>query len=135
MSRLRVCPDCLSSYKRSREGRQQRKLGLAWGRGKWPDRIYHRGKTRTCEKHRAIALHESASRRCSQLSATPSFSDKEKIKEIYRESVRKTLETGVKHHVDHIVPLRGKNVCGLHVDWNLQVLTAQENIRKSNSFI
>jgi hypothetical protein len=79
----------------------------------------------------------SAKRRALKLRATPLWLTKEDLEIIESfYTLSKTIEyqTGVKHHVDHIVPLQGKNVCGLHVPWNLQVLEASENIRKSNKF-
>jgi hypothetical protein len=47
----------------------------------------------------------------------------------------RTKSTGIKHHVDHIIPLNGEVVCGLHVWNNLQVITAIENQRKSNKLV
>lgn len=64
--------------------------------------------------------------------AMPKWADKNKIKIIYKESRKKTMQTGIQHHVDHIIPIVHKLVCGLHIPENLQILTASENSTKQN---
>lgn len=62
--------------------------------------------------------------------ATPKWADMDRIVAIYAERDRLTAKTGVEHHVDHIYPLAGELVCGLHVHWNLRAIPAAENVRK-----
>ena len=58
----------------------------------------------------------------------------QQINEIYKECKKMTMQTGIEHHVDHIIPIHGKSVSGLHVPENLQILTASENCSKKNAF-
>ena len=70
--------------------------------------------------------------------ATPQWLSAEQKMEIrlkYRLAIELSRRTGVRHAVDHVVPLQGENVCGLHVPWNLEVITQDENLKKSNKLV
>lgn len=86
-------------------------------------------------RSRAAIYAANAKRRGLRLQATPPWADrfKSEFKAIYAERMRISKETGVQHHVDHIYPLKGKNSCGLHVPWNLRIITASENSKKRNN--
>ena len=85
--------------------------------------------------NKAASASHSAAYRAAKLNATPEWltdTHKAHMKRTYALSEMMTEATGTTYHVDHIVPLQGKNVCGLHVPWNLQALRADLNMSKSN---
>lgn len=81
-------------------------------------------------KDKKLATVTAREQRCKQ--ATPSWADIKKIQIVYAKAKALSEQTGIKHEVDHIIPLCNKSVCGLNVHYNLQVLTQAENRRKSN---
>ena len=75
-----------------------------------------------------------ANHRCSKLDATPSWANQFFIAEAYHLARLRTKITGVKWHVDHIIPLQSKLVCGLHNEFNLSVIPARVNTSKGNRY-
>lgn len=70
--------------------------------------------------------------------ATPPWVTKEQkhaMRQLYLQAMQMTRITGERYVVDHIVPLINPSVCGLHVPWNLRVITQQENLTKSNKLV
>lgn len=131
---MRLCPDCLSEFKRSALGHTKKAARGTYGDRVWPDELYHSQVTRKCKKHHAQSLADSAARRAGLSKATPKWADRTAIQRIYSECLSASKRTGIRHEVDHIVPLNGRLVSGLHVHWNLQVIPASENRFKSNKF-
>lgn len=88
-------------------------------------------------KNPTKVLTYNSKRRAEKIQAAPSWLSAiqlAQIQEMYDIAKASTVQTGVIHHVDHCHPLKGKNFCGIHVPWNLKVITASENLRKYNRF-
>ena len=92
---------------------------------------------RSKQKHNARVNATNAQYRAERLQRTPSWlseNDLNEMSNIYAIAKRRSEIEGIQYHVDHIIPLKGKIVSGLHVPSNLQIITWRENITKNNIF-
>lgn len=90
------------------------------------------------KKHSSYYKKKATYRKGSVRAATPTWltsNQKAEIDLFYDLAKDCHIITGEDYHVDHIIPLKGKSVCGLHVPWNLQILPSDINISKSNKFV
>ena len=81
---------------------------------------------------------DTKARRRKHREATPPWltrKQKSELRQMYQIAITMTKTTGEQYVVDHIVPLRSDEVCGLHVPWNLRVITQEDNLKKSNKLL
>lgn len=123
---------------RNKTSYQKHKQNHVAGKQRWVERnalkvrdIKRRWEQANPDQRRA----QLAKRKAALVQAIPKWADFELIKRVYREAVRLAAKTGVKYHVDHIVPLRNERVCGLHVHYNLRPIPMAENLKKSNKLL
>jgi hypothetical protein len=90
-----------------------------------------------CRANPHIINAKGAKRRAAKLRQTPAWvtaTENEEIKKLYQLAGNLSASTGVLHHVDHIRPLQGRKIAGLHCLLNLQVISATQNLKKTNRF-
>jgi hypothetical protein len=90
------------------------------------------------ENNKTQIRADTKARRRKHREATPPWltrKQKSEIRQLYQIAITMTQTTGEQYVVDHIVPLRSHEVCGLHVPWNLRVITQEENLKKSNKLV
>lgn len=94
-------------------------------------KLYH-------ERNPEMRKAQTSLRKRRHREATPPWvtvDQKRQMRSLYLEAQRLTKITGERYVVDHIVPLINEEVCGLHVPWNLRVITQEENLKKSNKHV
>lgn len=108
----------------------------------WQKEYYKKNKIKIDAKNKKFATENKpvirailARRRAAKLKQTAKWANFKVIKSIYAECDLKSKETGILHHVDHIIPLQGKFVSGLHVEYNLRIIPAKDNLQKHNKLV
>ena len=118
----------------SKNKERRKSIVLAW-RKRNPEKVKamnRKGGKKWAKDNKSSRNVITAKRRATLLNQTPEWADLDKIKSFYREATRLTKETGIPHEVDHIIPLQGKTVRGLHIHNNLQIITRSKNRSKKN---
>jgi hypothetical protein len=128
------CTPCKLQYqKENRTKEKANRNAKAWRQNN-PDKVKETlKKYRESARGKVIRCSLQNQRKLLQKQRVPAWSNKEEITMWY-EVAEVLSRSGVKFHVDHVVPLQGKNVCGLHVSENMQVLPAHLNISKNNQW-
>lgn len=126
--------------RQNKKAEKWRKANPEKARDIW-NRFHERHKEKRADQHADWARRNrdkrnatSARRKAAKLRATPKWVNWKKVRAIYTQAKRLQDFTGVPMHVDHIVPLQGENVCGLHWEGNLQIIPASENCAKFNKW-
>ena len=155
-----ACVECLKiEWQRGNESRAgyfkeyNKRDGIKDRKNDWyqanRDAVIDRAKTRPVEKLREYrnvwkennmvqVRADTKARRRKHREATPPWltrKQKTEIRQLYQIAITMTKTTGEQYVVDHIIPLRSPDVCGLHVPWNLRVITQEANLKKSNKLV
>ena len=143
-----VCTICANEYKKRRYHSEtkehQNKKSKEWRANNKDKVVKHNIQFRLNnpsyfsewrKENKGIVNASTYKRRTAKMHRMPIWANIEKIKELYKQAVIKSKETGVQWHVDHVIPLQGELVSGLHVPENLQVISGVENVKKANRYI
>ena len=128
------CANATANKSKSKDRAKYTASSVAWNK---------QNPQKTFEYHRTVRLRNPGQRnlwtmnyRTAKFNRMPKWLNNGELFEMesvytYCSALRKI---GLDYHVDHVVPLRGKSISGLHVPWNLQVLPGRENMSKGNTF-
>lgn len=134
--RKNTCKTCLNSYRKAYYYKTHEGT-LEYQRSRYDRERETLRKRKWYSENRGTVNAAVSRRRAAKVQATPTWlseGDLEAIRTEYSLAAWCSEVMGTSYHVDHVVPLRGKSICGLHVPWNLQVIPASDNIIKSNKW-